>query len=96
MTDTATPHDRVAAPPTFTAVDPAQDRPGKTYEGHTPAQALAIARGVHAAFATWRRTSFAERAALMSKAAAVLRRRKDEFAALMTREMGKTLTEGRA
>ncbi|HEX4709119.1 NAD-dependent succinate-semialdehyde dehydrogenase, partial [Phenylobacterium sp.] len=36
----------------------------------------------------------AERAALMRRAAAVLRARQDEFASLMTDEMGKTLTEG--
>ena len=96
MTDAAATADRAGARPAFTSIDPASATPGKTYEGHTAEQALAIARDAHAAFQTWRRTGFAERAALMSKAGAVLRGRKNEFAALMTREMGKTLTEGRA
>ena len=82
--------------PTFQTNDPATGQPGRAYVGHTPAEALQIARATHAAFAGWRRTSFAERAALMTRAAQVLRRRIDEFAALMTDEMGKTLTEGRA
>ncbi|MGH6910510.1 MAG: NAD-dependent succinate-semialdehyde dehydrogenase [Phenylobacterium sp.] len=96
MTDTLAAAERSSARPVFTSVDPATGTPGQTYEGHTAAEAVAIAREAHAAFQTWRRTGFAERAALMSKAAAVLRRRKDEFAALMTREMGKTLSEGLA
>ena len=70
--------------------------PGPTYEGHTAEAAVAIARRARGAFDAWRRTSFAERAMRMSAAAAVLRRRCDEFARLMTAEMGKTLSEGRA
>ncbi|MFN3524277.1 MAG: NAD-dependent succinate-semialdehyde dehydrogenase [Phenylobacterium sp.] len=82
--------------PTFQTVDPATGRPGRTYEGHSAQEALEIARRARAAFASWRGTSFAERAALMRRAAAVLRERRDEFAGLMTAEMGKVLFEGRA
>jgi len=82
--------------PTFQAVDPATAKPGRSYPGHTAEEALAIARGVRGAFDGWRRTPIAERAALMRKAGAVLRARRDEFAALMTDEMGKTLSEGLA
>jgi succinate-semialdehyde dehydrogenase/glutarate-semialdehyde dehydrogenase len=42
-------------------------------------------------FPAWRQTSFAQRSALMLRAAEVLLARKDEFARLMTLEMGKTL-----
>ena len=77
-------------------VDPSTGRPGRVYEGHTVEEARAIARRVRKAWAGWRRTSFAERADRMRAAAAVLRRRRDEFAELMTAEMGKTLTDGRA
>ena len=84
------------AKPRITTTDPATGEPGRTYEGHTRAEALAIARDVRRAFEGWRRTSFAHRAALMRRAAEVLRRRQGEFAGIMTAEMGKTLTDGRA
>jgi succinate-semialdehyde dehydrogenase/glutarate-semialdehyde dehydrogenase len=51
---------------------------------------------VQAAWPAWRRSGVEERAERMRAAGAVLRRRRDEFAALMTAEMGKTLTEGLA
>jgi succinate-semialdehyde dehydrogenase/glutarate-semialdehyde dehydrogenase len=81
--------------PRITTTDPATGRPGKTYEGHTAEEAHAIAGEAQRAFEGWRKTSFAERAALMKRAAEVLRRRRDEFAGLMTEEMGKTLKDGR-
>jgi succinate-semialdehyde dehydrogenase/glutarate-semialdehyde dehydrogenase len=80
--------------PNFQAVDPATAKPGRSYPGHTPGEALEIAARARSAFEGWRRTGVAERAALMRRAAAVLRARQDEFASLMTDEMGKTLTEG--
>ncbi|MBX9651105.1 MAG: aldehyde dehydrogenase family protein, partial [Xanthobacteraceae bacterium] len=49
----------------------------------------------HKAYLSFRRVSFAERAALMKKAAEVLRAKSDELARLMTIEMGKTLKDGR-
>jgi succinate-semialdehyde dehydrogenase/glutarate-semialdehyde dehydrogenase len=82
--------------PSFTTHDPATGEAGRSYPGHTREEALAIARDVKGAWAGWRRTGFAERARLMKAAAATLRRRKAEFAELMTAEMGKTLTEGLA
>ncbi|MDB5449098.1 MAG: succinate-semialdehyde dehydrogenase [Phenylobacterium sp.] len=82
--------------PRFTTVDPSSGQPGRSYEGHTADEALEIARRVRAAWLGWRDTPFAERTRLMKAAAQVLRRRKDEFAELMTAEMGKTQTEGLA
>jgi succinate-semialdehyde dehydrogenase/glutarate-semialdehyde dehydrogenase len=82
--------------PTLTTVNPATDQPGRSYSAHSPQEALAITRRTRAAFEGWRRASFAERAAPMRKAAAILRQRKDEFTQLMTDEMGKTRTEALA
>ncbi len=48
------------------------------------------------AFEAWRRTRFEDRAALMRRAAAILRARKDEYGALMAQEMGKPVKDGRA
>jgi len=82
--------------PVLKTTNPANGEAGKTYDGHTPAEALAIAAMAHTAFLAWRKTTFAQRAAPTRACAAILRRRKDEFAALMTAEMGKTRTEALA
>jgi succinate-semialdehyde dehydrogenase / glutarate-semialdehyde dehydrogenase len=82
--------------PRLSTHDPATGQPGRSYEGHTRDEALAIARDVRRAFEDWRRTSFTDRAKLMKRAAAVLRRRQGEFAEIMTAEMGKILKDGRA
>ncbi len=50
----------------------------------------------HGAAAAWRATSFAGRAAMLRRAAALLRERQDELAYLMAVEMGKPLRDGRA
>ena len=76
--------------------NPATGEPGRSYDKHTIEDAHAAAAAAREAFLKWRRTSFGERSAIIRKAAEVLRSRKDEFAALMTEEMGKTLDEGRA
>jgi len=77
-------------------VNPATGEPGKAYNPHSIHDAKAAAMAARAAFLDWRRTSFAERGAVLHKAAEILRARKDKFARLMTEEMGKTLDDGRA
>ncbi len=88
MNDTRAPQD-------FATTDPATLQAGRSYPGHSPQDAaLKVARAAEAQ-RRWRRTTFEERAGLMRAAAGVLRKRRDEFAALMTSEMGKTIAEGR-
>jgi succinate-semialdehyde dehydrogenase/glutarate-semialdehyde dehydrogenase len=87
---------RPATRTTIQTVDPATGEPGRTYETHSLDDARDAAAAAHRAFLAWRRTSFAERAAVVRKAAALLRERKDQYASLMTTEMGKTLDDGRA
>ncbi|OIQ49133.1 Succinate-semialdehyde dehydrogenase [NADP(+)] 1 [Pseudodesulfovibrio hydrargyri] len=48
------------------------------------------------AFEAWRKTPFAERAAVMRKAAEILRKEKSEYARLLTLEMGKVTAEAEA
>lgn len=48
------------------------------------------------AFLCWRHTPYSKRADVMSKIAVILRERKDEFAALLTLEMGKIRVEAQA
>ncbi len=50
----------------------------------------------HRAFLEWRKTSFAERGAVLRRAADALDERKDELAHQMAIEMGKPLAQGRA
>ena len=80
----------------FQTVNPATGHPGRTYRGHSVAEAHEAAADAHEEFRSWRRTSFAERSRVIREAASILRRRKDEFARLMTEEMGKTIDDGRA
>ncbi|MDR3476452.1 MAG: NAD-dependent succinate-semialdehyde dehydrogenase [Gammaproteobacteria bacterium] len=54
----------------------------------------AVLKG-HKAFQTWRKTPFAERAKVLSQAAAIMRRKKEEFARIITTEMGKLINEAR-
>jgi succinate-semialdehyde dehydrogenase / glutarate-semialdehyde dehydrogenase len=84
------------ARPRFDTHNPATGQSGRTYEGRTQAEVRDIVVAVDRAFAKWRRRSYPERAGVMKKAAAVLRQRKDEFAALMMEEMGKPISDGRA
>jgi len=84
------------AKPRFPTTNPATGAPGTVHDGLTLDEALAELNHARRAFEGWRRTGFDARAGLMKAAAAVLRARRDEYAALMTAEMGKTLTDGRA
>jgi succinate-semialdehyde dehydrogenase / glutarate-semialdehyde dehydrogenase len=77
-------------------VNPATAQSGRAYDAHSIDDAHAAAAAAHAAFREWRRVSFTDRAAVIRKAAEHLRARKDEFARLMTEEMGKTVDDGRA
>jgi succinate-semialdehyde dehydrogenase/glutarate-semialdehyde dehydrogenase len=49
----------------------------------------------HRAFEEWRRASFEQRAAPLTKAGALLEKRKEEYARLMAAEMGKPIKQGR-
>jgi succinate-semialdehyde dehydrogenase/glutarate-semialdehyde dehydrogenase len=77
-------------------INPATGEAGRAYDWNTVDEGHVAAAAAHRAFLDWRRTSFAERSGILHKAAEVLRARKDEFARLMTEEMGKTLDDGRA
>jgi len=94
QTEAHSPADADSGRPLLKTHNPATGQLLRTYHGHTREEALAIARRAHEAFKGWRKVPFSERAMVMRSAAACLRRRKEEFAALMTAEMGKTRTEG--
>src|SRR5215468_438010 len=75
-------------------VNPATGENGKAYRPHTLDEARKIAAACATAQKLWRKTPIADRAKLMHAAAAVMRANKSRYAALMTSEMGKTITDG--
>jgi succinate-semialdehyde dehydrogenase / glutarate-semialdehyde dehydrogenase len=80
----------------ISTTNPATGEVLKTFEPMTPAQIdQALARAVDG-FAALRATSFAQRAGWLSGAAGILDAERDDIAALMTTEMGKTLAAARA
>jgi succinate-semialdehyde dehydrogenase/glutarate-semialdehyde dehydrogenase len=87
---------RTAARERIQTVNPASGEPGKDYDEHNIDEAREAAARSQEAFKSWRRTSFGDRAAVIRKAGAILRERTDEFARLMTEEMGKTVDDGRS
>ncbi len=63
----------------------------RVFDPNSSAEVDAKLQKAHEAFLAHRRTSFADRAAKMRKAAEILEKEKDRWARLMTLEMGKTL-----
>ncbi|TVZ04352.1 aldehyde dehydrogenase family protein [Trebonia kvetii] len=61
----------------------------------TATEVAAAYTSARAAFETWRRVNPLDRAALLSRAAALIRERTDEGAVIVVRENGKTLAEAR-
>ncbi|MBC8183822.1 NAD-dependent succinate-semialdehyde dehydrogenase [candidate division KSB1 bacterium] len=78
------------------AINPATGKTIKTYEEPSPQEVKGIIEQSHLAFIEWRTTSFSLRSTLMKKAAQFLRDNSERYAKLMTDEMGKTISGGRA
>jgi succinate-semialdehyde dehydrogenase/glutarate-semialdehyde dehydrogenase len=73
------------------SINPSTGEVLKTFEPLTAAQIEAKLQRAADTFETFRKTTFAERAGMMNKAAAILENEKDALGKLMTLEMGKTL-----
>jgi len=79
----------------YQSVNPNTGRLLKSFEHLSNAQldkSLAVA---DSCFQTWKHTPYAERAAIVNKAAALMRAHVDDFAKLATLEMGKRINEAR-
>ena len=76
------------------SINPATGEQLASYPEMNDAEVDSALASSYRAFGEWRRASFDERGAVMRKAAAGLRARKDEFARLMALEMGKPLSQG--
>ncbi len=67
----------------------------KTFPYASDADIRQAISDAHSAFLSWRATRFAERAKILHSAAEILRRETDDFARLLTLEMGKLFSEAR-
>ena len=79
----------------WTAMNPATGETLEEYPEMDRGEVDEILQAAHQAQRRWRTTDFDHRADLMQRAAGVLRDRSEEFARLMTREMGKPLGQAR-
>ncbi len=83
-------------PMTIRSINPATGEVVKEYEAHDAAAVERALESAAEAFPAWRERSFAERAEVVRGAAKVLEERQDEWAELMTREMGKPIAQARS
>ncbi|HEX5397627.1 MAG TPA: NAD-dependent succinate-semialdehyde dehydrogenase [Verrucomicrobiae bacterium] len=79
----------------YQSINPYNSKLLKTFKELTDPQLEKAIKTAAACFENWRQTPFAEREAVATKAAVILRKRVDEFARPMTLEMGKRIDEAR-
>lgn len=78
------------------SINPATGENFGSFSPPNAAEIEAALRSAEAAQKLWRKKTPAERMPLLAKVAEVLRKRKDDWAPIMTREMGKPIAEARA
>ena len=78
------------------AINPSTEETLAVYDEMTSEEVEIIVSQAQRAFSDWRRTSFAERANLLNRAAEVLREHADKYARVMTDEMGKPIADARS
>lgn len=78
------------------SINPATDEKLQSWEVMDDKTVDGIIDASHEASLAWRRTSFAERSELLHKAAGILKDKREEFAELMSKEMGKVLKQALA
>ena len=77
----------------YQSINPYNGELVKSFEEHTSQQLETAIANAEQCFKTWRTLTYAERAAVVTKAATIMRERADEFARPMTLEMGKLFAE---
>lgn len=77
----------------YQSINPANGEVGQSFEELNGTQLEAAISSAATCFEMWRQTSFAQRAAIVTKAAAIMRGRNDALARLMTLEMGKLIAQ---
>ncbi len=76
------------------SVNPATGEKLATYQELSQEQVNDVVELTHNAYLDWRNTAFSERSQYLRKAGEILRARKQEYAEMMAREMGKPLPQG--
>ena len=79
---------------TFKTINPATEETIKEYSFISDAEADQAVKDCHQAFQKWKFTSFEERANKLKAIGVELKKNKTEFAKLMTKEMGKLISQG--
>jgi succinate-semialdehyde dehydrogenase/glutarate-semialdehyde dehydrogenase len=87
--------ERIVAFMSYQSVNPYNGKVLKTFKELTDKQLEKALKTAATCFETWRGTTYAKRAAVAAKAAAIMRARVDEFARPVTLEMGKLIAEAR-
>jgi succinate-semialdehyde dehydrogenase/glutarate-semialdehyde dehydrogenase len=77
----------------YQTVNPYDNQLVATFDDLTDEQAMGLLTQAQSTFESWSQTSFPERTAVVKRAAAIFRERSDEFARLLTLEMGKLYAE---
>lgn len=81
---------------TLTAINPANGITINTYKQTPLAKAVKAAETAHQAFAVWREMTLSQRGEIMKGASQILIKNKEEYAKIMSMEMGKPIRQGRA
>jgi succinate-semialdehyde dehydrogenase / glutarate-semialdehyde dehydrogenase len=82
--------------PRLQSINPSDGSVIREYPEASDADVARVLSEASSAFESWRRTTFDARAAVLRRAAALLRERRDALARLMALEMGKPVAQGRA
>ncbi|NND34304.1 MAG: aldehyde dehydrogenase family protein, partial [Saprospiraceae bacterium] len=80
----------------FQSINPYDGSIVGNYQEHTSEEVEGILTNANLAFRNWSRISLGERSRLMSQAAQVLRDNMQEYARMITLEMGKPISESRS
>ena len=81
---------------TYQSVNPYDGQLLETFDELTDDQLEAALATADTCFKNWQHTTFAQRAAVVAKAATIMRSRVDEYARLVTLEMGKRIEESQS
>jgi succinate-semialdehyde dehydrogenase/glutarate-semialdehyde dehydrogenase len=79
----------------YQSVNPFDNQAGPSFEEITDTQLEAKLAAATACFSIWKHKTYAERARIVEKAAKLLHEQADDFARIMTLEMGKRISEAR-